>query len=116
MALVLPPIPNDKIGETPTWRTWFFRLSQVGVTLAEYIHNSLTGLQGGTIGEYYHLTSSQNTSLIGGGDSALHYHSSDRNRANHTGTQLASTISDFQTTVSSNNDVRSNQVLLWLSM
>jgi hypothetical protein len=31
-----------------------------------------------------------------------------KNRANHTGTQTASTISDFQTTVSSNSDVTAN--------
>jgi hypothetical protein len=31
-----------------------------------------------------------------------------RNRANHTGTQTASTISDFQTTVSANTDVAAN--------
>lgn len=31
----------------------------------------------------------------GGGDNSQHYHSADRNRANHTGTQLSSTISDF---------------------
>ena len=32
--------------------------------------------------------------MTDGGDSTLHYHSSDRDRANHTGTQLLSTISD----------------------
>jgi hypothetical protein len=37
------------------------------------------------------------TDLTDGGDSTLHFHSSDRNRANHTGTQLASTVSDFST-------------------
>jgi len=58
-------------------------------------HNDLASLQGGTAGEYYHLTSAQHTDLTDGGDSTLHYHSSDRDRANHTGTQLASTISDF---------------------
>jgi hypothetical protein len=38
----------------------------------------------------------------------LHYHSSDRDRANHTGTQAASTISDFDTEVSNNSDVSAN--------
>lgn len=60
-------------------------------------HNALTGLQGGTTGEYYHLTSVQHTDLTDAGDSALHYHSSDRSRAVHTGTQLMSTISDWAT-------------------
>jgi hypothetical protein len=34
-------------------------------------------------------------SLDDGADTALHFHGSDRNRVNHTGTQLAATISDF---------------------
>ena len=34
-------------------------------------------------------------SLDDGADSTLHFHASDRSRANHTGTQAASTISDF---------------------
>lgn len=58
-------------------------------------HNNLSGLQGGTSNEYYHLTSAQHTDLTDGNDSSLHFHSADRNRANHTGTQLSSTISDF---------------------
>lgn len=33
--------------------------------------------------------------LTDGGDSTLHYHAADRSRANHTGTQGSSTISDF---------------------
>ena len=35
----------------------------------------------------------------GGVDNTQHYHNTDRNRTNHTGTQLASTISDFYTAV-----------------
>lgn len=49
------------------------------------------------------------TSLTGAGDSSLHYHSADRNRSNHSGNQLASTISDFVATVR-------NTVLTGLSM
>lgn len=45
------------------------------------------------------LSSTDKTDLTDGGDSSLHYHSSDRNRSNHTGTQLASTISNFDTQV-----------------
>lgn len=48
------------------------------------------------------------TDLTDGGDSTLHYHSSDRNRTNHTGTQTASTISDFDTEVSNNTNVLAN--------
>jgi hypothetical protein len=54
------------------------------------------------------LTSTQLTDLTDAGDSALHYHATDRDRANHTGTQLASTISDFDTSVSNNTDVSNN--------
>lgn len=46
--------------------------------------------------------------LTGAGDTTLHYHAADRNRTNHTGTQTASTISDFDTEVSNNTDVAAN--------
>lgn len=39
------------------------------------------------------------TDLTDTEDTTLHYHATDRNRANHTGTQLSSTISDFVATV-----------------
>jgi hypothetical protein len=58
-------------------------------------HNDLGGLQGGAANEYYHFSSANYTDLTDAGDSALHYHATDRARANHTGTQAASTISDF---------------------
>ena len=62
-------------------------------------HNNTSGLQGGTTNEYYHLTNSDHTNLTDSGDTSLHFHSVDRARANHTGTQTASTISDFDTSV-----------------
>lgn len=65
-----------------------------GIVTGATNHNDLAGLQGNGP-EYYHFTGSQYTDLTDGLDSSLHYHSSDRNRANHTGTQLAATISDF---------------------
>jgi hypothetical protein len=48
---------------------------------------------------YTHLTANQYTNLTNGGNSTIHYHASDRDRNNHTGTQTASTISDFQAAV-----------------
>jgi hypothetical protein len=45
------------------------------------------------------LTQTQATDLTDSGSSDLHYHSSDRARANHTGTQPSSTISDFTAAV-----------------
>jgi hypothetical protein len=55
-------------------------------------HNSLGGLQGGQVSQYYHLTLAQHGELTGAGDTSLHYHSADRARANHTGTQSVATI------------------------
>jgi len=64
-------------------------------------HNDLQNIQGGATGEYYHLSAATYTGLTSSADTNLHFHSSDRNRANHTGTQLASTISNFTTSVRS---------------
>lgn len=58
----------------------------VGEIVGSITHNSLSGLQGGTTAEYYHLTSAQYTDLTDAGNSALHYHSTDRDSANFTGT------------------------------
>lgn len=43
----------------------------------------------------HHFSELEHTDLTDAGTSALHYHDADRARANHTGTQLAATISDF---------------------
>jgi hypothetical protein len=67
------------------WETTF---TPAGVTN----HNDLAGLDGGTAGEYFHLTSARHTDLTDGGDSTLHFHATDRARANHTGTQNANTV------------------------
>ncbi|MHA1880402.1 MAG: hypothetical protein ACTSYG_08395, partial [Candidatus Heimdallarchaeota archaeon] len=61
-------------------------------------HNELSGLQGGTTDEYYHLTNTQHTDLTDGGDSSLHYHSSDRDLANATGSLDATKIADGSVT------------------
>ena len=42
--------------------------------------------------------------LVNGSDSTLHFHASDRDRANGTGTQLSSTISDFNSATDSRVD------------
>lgn len=47
------------------------------------------------------ISNTNATDLTDGGDSTLHYHATDRDRANHTGTQTASTISDFATSAQS---------------
>jgi hypothetical protein len=66
----------------------------------------LAGIEAGA--EVNNISDANATDLTDGGDSALHYHSSDRNRANHTGTQTASTISDFDTEVANNSAVAAN--------
>ena len=50
---------------------------------------------------YTHLSSANASGLTGSGDTSLHYHTADRSRANHSGTQAASTISDFASAVES---------------
>jgi hypothetical protein len=45
------------------------------------------------------LSVAQKTDLTDGANSAAHYHDSDRNRANHTGTQAISTVSGLQDTL-----------------
>ena len=88
----------------PIWVKWFVDIAQLltisgaGGNNQGIQHNALNGIQGGTTGSYYHFTQTQHDSLTGGGDSTLHYHASDRDRANHTGTQLLSTISDVTAT------------------
>lgn len=109
MALLPPPPINDKPGSF-TWLEWYRQLRNYVSTsgsvpwyiinfagsnltdIATRLHNQLQGLQGGTSNEMYHLTNAQFSSLTGGADSTQHYHSTDRNRANHTGTQNVSTI------------------------
>jgi len=39
-------------------------------------HNNMDGLQGGSSGQYYHLTSSQHNSLTAGSETTLHHHDS----------------------------------------
>lgn len=90
MANPLPPMPRDPIGENHKWREWFniVRNSIVGVAgSVPTLHNSLTDIQGGTSTERYHLTQAQQVDLTDAGDSTLHYHSTDRDSDNFTGTE-----------------------------
>ena len=57
----------------------------------------LAGIEAGA--EVNNISDANATSLTNGADNALHYHAADRNRANHTGTQTASTISNFNAEV-----------------
>lgn len=78
----------------------FFHLSSLNLTaLTTRNHNDLQNIAGGASNDYSHLTAAQNTSLTGSADTTLHFHSSDRARSNHTGTQTVSTISDITASI-----------------
>jgi hypothetical protein len=55
----------------------------------------LAGIESGA--EVNNISDANATDLTDGNDSTLHYHSADRNRSNHTGTQDADTITDGTT-------------------
>ncbi len=74
--------------------------------LTDAERTKLAGIEVGA--EVNNISDVNAADLTDSGDSALHYHSTDRARANHTGTQPASTISDFDTEVSSNSSVALN--------
>lgn len=91
MALVHPPKKDNQRFDDwilELWRT--VSRGSSGSTTQD--HAQLSNLNSDN---YSHVTGTQASQLTGGGNTALHYHAEDRNRANHTGTQLASTISDF---------------------
>jgi len=58
--------------------------SQFSARTSPSNHNELGNIQGGAANDYYHLTSTNVTDLTDGGDSTLHYHSSDRITVSHT--------------------------------
>lgn len=100
----LPPTPVGVPPGHSFWNDWYERLRNiVNSTLVN--HNDLQSIQGGSPTERYHLTAAQQTDLTDAGDSALHFHSSDRARANHTGTQTLSTISDVTITAANLNSL-----------
>lgn len=118
MTIRIPPPPlvtEDK----SIWNNWYLAVQNALATLATSLkwslldftssnltdivtksHQVLDSLQGGSSTERYHLTATQHTDLTDAGDSALHYHSTDRDRANHSGTQTLATISDAGTAAS----------------
>ena len=59
------------------------------------VHNDLSGLQGGTTDEYYHLTSDQRTDLTDSGDCSIHKHD-DRY---YTESEVTTISGDLQTNI-----------------
>jgi len=74
--------------------------------LTDTLKTKLDGIETGA--EVNNISDANATDLTDAGDSTLHYHATDRARTNHTGTQTASTISDFDTEVSNNSSVTAN--------
>ena len=117
----------NRIGESFSWTLLNFTGSNL-TDIETRNHNDLLNSQGGNATQQYHLTLAQHTDLTDAGDSTshyhasdrdsanftgtnwtdltdagdslLHYHASDRDRTNHTGTQLLATISDAGTAAS----------------
>lgn len=125
----IPPPPISSEDKT-IWSNWYVavkdainnlradlkwsNLDFTGSNITDIVnrsHQNLTNLQGGSSTERYHITSTQATAiaafnatqwtdLTDNGDTTIHYHASDRARANHTGTQTLATISDAGTAAS----------------
>jgi len=99
MTLERPPLINQDDPERIN--RWLYLLWTLVTTqssgTAETNHAALGNLNSTN---YTHLTANQATALTTGNNATIHYHASDRDRANHTGSQPSSTISDFITAVS----------------
>jgi hypothetical protein len=64
VAKKLPPLPTGVAPGSGYWNDWYEKLRTiVNNLLTSIAHNSLTGLQGGGGGEYYHLTAAEHTAL-----------------------------------------------------
>lgn len=120
--MTTPSLPQPPSVREARFDDWLFRLweyvkgldatsTDTATTSTPTAHSSLSGLN---TSEYTHLSGINAGDLTDGGDSNLHFHSADRDRANHTGTQPAATISDFnsavQAAVTQSNGVLEAQV------
>ena len=100
----LSPAPD--VG-TDAFKQWLFKLRETVNALAEPVEAAT-----------FPLSSGKAIDLTDGGDTSLHFHAADRNRANHTGTQTADTISDLdqyvqsriQTQAATSTDILATQV------
>ena len=88
-------INGDGVSGNPTFSLSIGTGStQVAAGNHNHDHATLTNLNSTS---YTHLSAVNATDLTDAGDTDLHYHSSDRNRANHTGSQAISTVTGLQT-------------------
>lgn len=109
----LPQPPRKDESRFDDWLFRFYKkVLELGTsTDTTTSHTSISNLN---TSSYSHLTGTQKSDLTDGGDSSAHYHSADRSRANHSGTQSSNTISDFTPAVlalvGSGSDVLQSQV------
>jgi hypothetical protein len=82
-------------------RQFFGREQTGGGTGSVSNHNSLTGLDGGTPGEYYHFTQLQYNDLTDGGETNLHYHTQTGSISGYVPNRVV--ISDGSGVVTTNN-------------
>lgn len=60
MAYELPPPPSNAQAGSFAWYDWYTKLRDYVLNISSATpHNSLANIQGGTSGEYYHLTNTQ---------------------------------------------------------
>lgn len=108
------PVTNGWAEMPRSWVKWFSDLaaqtgaaaatawssiSKTGSSLADLETRNHSALQNLNTADHAHLYLADRDSLVGGANTTLHYHDSDRARAGHTGTQTAATISDFDSAV-----------------
>jgi len=101
MAKLQPPPLTGNDGFDRWLRLFVSTAFSTTTTATETADHTL--LQNLNSDSYTHLTASQAQGLTNNADTVLHFHSSDRNRANHTGTQTSDTISDFASAVQANS-------------
>lgn len=63
MADILPPAPVDAPFASYNWADWYKKVRDAINAAGNVSHNTLTGLQGGGGGDYYHLNATQYSSL-----------------------------------------------------
>lgn len=90
----------------------FIGRTTIGVGVPEELSKAaalaILGVEDGA--EVNNISDVNATDLTDGNDSTLHYHASDRSRANHTGTQTLSTISDAGTAAAADTGVGTGDV------
>lgn len=87
---------------TATGQILWDTISFTGSDITDIETRNHADLQNINTASYTHLTAANHTDLTDAGDTTLHYHAADRARANHSGTQALSTISDAGTMAAQN--------------